>query len=347
MKRRGAIATLACGLGAGPARAAEPPQRVRVHGTTDLRIAQPLIDDFERRHPELKVEYVELGSVELHGRALQRGTDPALQPDVLWSSAIDLQIKLANDGHAARHVSMHVPKLPAWAIWKHEAYGTTHEPVGLALNRARLKSHTIPRTRAALAALLRDNAALWRGRVATYDVERAGLGFLLAAQDLMATSTSWDLVRAIGGCQPSLHADTHSMLVQVAAGNAVVAYNVLGSYAEAFARRHPEVELVYFDDYTLVASRVAFVARSAPNPRGARLWLDHLLSAPGQTVLAEAGGLYAIRRDITGAHSATALEQRLGRALRPITLGPGLLAHLDHSKHEAILRRWQQAIAAR
>ena len=63
--------------------------------------------------------------------------------------------------------------------------------------------------------------------------------------------------------------------------------------------------------------------------------------------LAEASGLYAIRRDIKGAHSAAALEQRLGRALRPITLGPGLLAHLDHSKHAAILRRWQQAIAAR
>jgi iron(III) transport system substrate-binding protein len=242
---------------------------------------------------------------------------------------------------------MHVPKLPAWAIWKHEAYGSTHEPVGLAINRARLGSSPIPRTHAALTALLRDNAARWRGRVATYDVERAGLGFLLAAQDLMATARSWDLVRAIGECQPTLHADTQSMLVQVASGNALLAYNVLGSYAEAFARRNPEVEMVYFDDYTLVATRAAFVSRTAPNPDGARLWLDHLLSAPGQTVLAEAGGFYAIRRDITHAHSAAALEQRLGRAMRPITLGPGLLAHLDHSKHEAILRRWQQAIAAR
>lgn len=321
-------------------------QRVRVHSSTDLRIAQPLIDDFERRHPALKVDYVELGSAELHRRALQGGAAAAARPDVLWSSAIDLQIKLVNDGHAARHVSLHVGQLPAWAIWKHEAYGTTHEPIGLALNREQLAAAEVPRTHAALAALLRADPARWRGRVATYDVQVAGLGFLLAAQDAMATPRSWDLVRAIGQSRPSLHADTQSMLVQVAQGRTLLAYNVLGSYAEAFARQHPQVQVVYFQDYTLVASRVVFVARNAPNPAGARLWVDHLLSAEGQALLAESGGLYAIRRDATGAHSAAALAPRLGNAFRPITLGPGLLAHLDHSKHEAILRRWRQEIAA-
>lgn len=346
MNRRRAMGTLACGWSlAGAARAARD-QQVRVYSTTDQSLAQPLIDDFERRHPALKVDYIELGSVELHQRAQQGGVDAAARPDVLWSSAIDLQIKLANDGHAARHVSPHVPQLPAWAIWKHEAYGTTHEPVGLAVNRARLATQPIPRTRAALSALLRAEPARWRSRVATYDVERAGLGFLLAAQDAMATPRSWDLLHAIGACQPSLHADTHSMLVQVAAGNALLAYNVLGSYAEAFARRHPEVEVVYFEDYTLVASRVALVCRTAPNPQGARQWIDHVLSAEGQALLA-AGGLYAIRRDVTAPRSAAALAGRLGKAFRPIVLGPGLLAHLDHSKHQAILRRWQHEITPR
>jgi iron(III) transport system substrate-binding protein len=355
MKRRGAIGSVLSGLSlarsANTARGAREgatarDQRVRVHSTTDLRIAQPLIDDFERRHPGLKVDYVELGSVELHGRAQQRDADPAALPDVLWSSAIDLQIKLVNDGHAARHVSPHAPQLPAWAIWKHEAYGTTYEPVGLALNRERLAEQTIPRTHAALATLLRADPPRWRSRVATYDIERAGLGFLLAAQDVMATPRSWDLVRAIGECRPSLHADTHSMLVQVAAGNTLLAYNVLGSYTEAFARQHREVDVFYFEDYTLVASRVAFVCRTAPNPHGARLWIDHLLSSEGQTLLAQ-GGLYAIRRDLTGPHSAVALAPRLGKAFRPIALAPGLLAHLDHSKHQAILQRWRQEIAPR
>ena len=40
---------------------------------------------------------------------------------------------------------------------------------------------------------------------------------------------------------------------------------------------------------------------------------------------------------------AAALESRLGSALRPIALGPGLLAHLDRSRREAFLKRWSQA----
>jgi iron(III) transport system substrate-binding protein len=200
---------------------------------------------------------------------------------------------------------------------------------------------TLPRTHAALAALLAGQRERFAGRVATYDIARAGLGYLLAAQDLMANPQHWELLRALGRNAASLHADTHSMLERVADGRALLAYNVLGSYAEAFARNHPDVRMLYFDDYTLVASRVAFVARDAPNPQAARLWLDHLLSAEGQRALARTGGLYPIRPD---AQDSAASAPTLGRAARPITLGPGLLAHLDQSKRESLLRRWRAAL---
>ena len=155
----------------------------------------------------------------------------------------------------------------------------------------------VPRTHAALAALLGSDTQRFRGRVATYDIERAGIGFLMAAHDAMATPRFWELVRSLGACQASLHADTQSMLESVAAGRSLLAYNVLGTYAEAFARRNPDVGVVYPSDYTLVLSRVAFIARNAPNPQGARLWLDHLLSPQGQRLLADAGGLFSVRTD--------------------------------------------------
>jgi iron(III) transport system substrate-binding protein len=339
MNRR-AIGTALLGLAAQPlAPAAAAVRRVQVFATTDRGAVQSLIDDFERRHPDHAVDYRQLGSVELYERFLA-ATGPA--PDVLWSSAMDLQIKLVNDGHAQRYESPHAPQLPRWAVWKHEAYGTTSEPVGLVYHRQLLAPHEVARTHAALAAQLRTEVARFRGRVATYDVERAGLGFLTLAHDVMATPNFWELVRSFGQCQASLHADTQSMLDSVAAGRSLLAYNVLGTYAEAFAQRHPEVGVVYLSDYTLVVSRVAFIARNAPNPQGARLWLDHLLSTGGQQLLADAGGLYGVRTDASQARSAHALGQRLAAAARPIVLGPGLLAHLDRSKHDALLRRWRR-----
>ena len=337
---RRAMTVALAGLVALPrAVAASRERRVQVAATTDRPAAQPLIDDFERHHPGMSVDYRQLGSVELYEGFLAAASDPF---DVLWSSAMDLQIKLVNDGHALRHKTPHAAQLPRWAVWKHEAYGTTSEPIGVAYHRQLLASEEVPRTRAALAALLRAEPARFRDRVATYDIERAGLGFLVAAQDAMATPHSWDLVRALGSCRVSLHADTLSMLERVASGRALLAYNVLGTYAESFARRHPEVGVAYLSDYTLVVSRVAFIARRAPNPDGARLWLDHLLSPTGQLLLADAGGLYGVRTDADTARSAGALNRMLGDAARPIALGPGLLAHLDRSKRDALLKRWRR-----
>ena len=340
MKRR-TIGTALLSLTAlGTTSAAPAARRVTVLAATDRIAVQPLIDDFERRHPEHRVDYRESGSVELYASFLSEGGKAA---DVLWSSAMDLQIKLVNDGHALRHESPHAPKLPRWAVWKHEAYGTTYEPVGVAYHRKLLAEAEVPQTHAALTALLRLDTARFRGRVSTYDIERAGIGFLLAARDGLATPRFWDLVRALGACRAELYADTQGMLESVASGRSLLAYNVLGTYAEAFARRNPDVGVIYPSDYTLVLSRIAFIARNAPNPRGAKLWVDHLLSSQGQRLLADAGGLFSVRTDLAETRSALTLGQQLGAATRPIALGPSLLAHLDRSKHAALLKRWRKA----
>ncbi|WP_284615116.1 ABC transporter substrate-binding protein [Aquabacterium humicola] len=340
-----AIASALAGAAAGTpsgaaARAAAAPRKVRVWATTDRPLVQPLIDDFEQRHAPWQVDYEALGSQTLHERFLAADGAGA---DVLWSSAMDLQIKLVNDGHAQRHASEHAGGLPHGAVWKHEAFATTWEPVALVHHRALLDSASAPDSHAALRVLLQQQRARFHQRVATYDIERAGLGFLLAAQDLQASSDAWPLLEALRHCGAELHADTQALLDGVAAGRTLLAYNVLGPYAEAFAQRHPDLVVVYPRDYTLIASRVALIPRRAPQPEGARLWLDHLLSPAGQHVLAERCGLYSVRADSSLPRSAAGLQQRLGRAARPIPLGPGLIAHLDRSKRQAILRRWQRA----
>lgn len=314
-------------------------QRVRVLSTTDQSAVQPLIDAFEKRHAGLRVDYRQLGSMELMESFLADGGRSA---DVLWSSAMDLQIKLVNDGHAQAYESPNAPQLPRWAVWKHEAYGTTYEPVGIVYHRPSLAPAELPRTHQALAALLRGDIARFHGRVSTYDIERAGLGFLLAAYDALATPAYWELVKALGRCQATLHADTRSMLEEVAAGRSLLAYNVLGAYAAAFARGNPQLGVIYPSDYTLVASRVAFIARRAPNVAGARAWLDHLLSTQGQKLLEDAGGFFGVRTDAPGARPESGLGGRLGDAARPIALGPGLMAHLDRSTHDALLKRWRR-----
>lgn len=337
-----ACAGLPDALGAAlPARTAT--RRLRILSTTDRPLVEPLLAAFERRHPDHGLDYLQAGSAEAYEAFVASSGRLA---DVVWSSAMDLQIKLVNDGHALTYRSPHAAALPPWAIWRHEAYATTWEPVGFAFHRDRLAPSAVPTTHAALVQALRADPARYDGRVLTYDIARSGIGYLLAAQDIDTAPGAWSLARTLGLCQARLYTDTLGMLQALSQGDALLVYNALGSYTEAFAREHREIGILYPADYTLIMSRVALISRTARNPDGARLWIDFLLSSGGQQLLGEAAVLRSIRLDAPEATSTTALEHQLRGAARPIALGLGLLAQLDGSKREMITRRWRREFEA-
>jgi iron(III) transport system substrate-binding protein len=344
------VGALAAGALARPARARTPALarrqgKVVVYSSTEPFAALPLNRDFRTLHPAIDVEYHHLNSLELYHRFLKESVAGEPGADVLWSSAMDLQVKLVNDGHAAVHESSESERLPTWAIWKREAFGTTYEPIGVAYSRRHLKEAELPRTHAELARWLGANLARVRGRVATYDPEGAGLGWLVASEDARTSEAFWDIARALGQAEVRLHTSTAEMLEEVASGRLLLAYNLLGSYALPVTRRDPSVGLLLLRDYTLMVSRVAFIARRARHPQAAWLWLEHLLSQRGQQVCADQGGLFAVRADVSGPNTATVLQHELGASARPIPIGPGLLVHLDQSRRERFLHRWRQALA--
>lgn len=318
-----------------------------IYATTDLSIASYLIRDFKSLYPGVEIDYRDLNSVEVYNRFLKEVNSRAATADVLWSSAMDLQVKLVNDGYALHYESPEIPNLPKWAVWKSEAYGTTFEPMVFAYNKRELADHQVPRNHRELVQMLGANPERFKGRVITYDLENSGLGFLCATQDAKTSHEFWDVARVLGQNRARLVTSTASMLESVASGQSVLAYNLLGSYAHAKARHDPSVGVVYPNDYTLVVSRVAFINRRAAHPNAARLWLDYLLSRRGQTVLANQAELFTLRDDIEGDANAAGLARTAGRSLKPIAIGPSLMANLDRTKRQEFLTRWRQALTAR
>jgi iron(III) transport system substrate-binding protein len=320
--------------------------KVVVHATTDAIAANPLIRDFRAAYPTVEVEYHEMNSSELYNRFLAESAAGAVGADVLWSSAMDLQFKLVNDGHAQAYRSPEAAKLPEWAVWRNEAFGTTFEPIVIVYNRRLLAAGEVPHSRAELTRLLAARPERFQGRVSTYDIERSGLGFLLAAQDAKAAAGFWDLARALGAARAHLHVNTSTMMERISSGENLIAYNLLGSYVLDKARRDPAIGYVYPRDYTQVISRVAFISRGARHPNAARLWLDYLLSHRGQSVLASRSDLFALRSDVEGETTAAGLARALGGRVKPVPIGPGLIAFLDQAKRAALLHRWREAIMA-
>jgi iron(III) transport system substrate-binding protein len=323
-------------------RAAEDEGKLIIYSNTDIRPASELIEDFRKIYPKIAVDYHDLNSTELHYRFVsetQLGYDSA---DIVWSSAMDQQFLLVDKGYAQAYNSPELPNLPEWAVWKDQAFGTTFEPVAIAYNKKKLAADQVPKTRSDLIRLLSTEPDRFRGKVVTFNVEKSGLGFLLATQDANASQSFWDLAKAFGDAGAQFRLTSQAMLRSVASGEDLIAYNVLGSYALAEARKRTSLGYVFPKDYTLVMSRIAFINRDAKNPNAAKLWLDYLLSQRGQTVIANRARLYSIRSDVEGEATASSLKQALGDSIKPITIGPDLITYLSSPNHRGFLNRWRQ-----
>jgi iron(III) transport system substrate-binding protein len=260
--------------------------------------------------------------------------------DLLLSSAMDLQVRLVNDGLAAPHSSDNAALLPKWARWRDEALGFTFEPVVMVYNREALAGRPVPQSRPQLLEALRSDPAFWRGRIGTYDVRASSVGYLVASQDARQSSDFGALAEAFRDAQIVTEESTSAILDQLERGDLALGYNVLGSYARARAEKSPKLRIVYPADYTLAVARTAVIAKSAQHPRTAHVFLEYLLSVRGQRVLTTKSRLSAVRPEIESPYSRLGIAETSVGPLRPIPLGPGLLVYLDQQKRERLLALW-------
>ena len=318
--------------------------KVVVYSTTDAKLAQPLIKDFEAAFPGVKVEYTDMNSTEVYSRFTSENAANAASADAVWSSAMDLQLKLAADGLAAVYKSPESAALPDWARWKDMVYATTFEPIAIVYNKRLVAADEVPKTHADFTKLLNTKAEKFQKKVTTYDAEKSGVGFMLVNQDAKLDPAFWDLVKAMGARGVNMQSSTATMMERVSSGENLIGYNILGSYALTRAKKDPSIGIVFTTDYNLVLSRLAFVSKNAKNPNAGRLWVDYLLSKRGQTIAAEQAELVSVRTDMPGKESGVGFAKELGNAVKPIPVSTDLLAGLDQTKRLEFLKQWQAAL---
>lgn len=318
--------------------------RLVVYSSTDSASAEPLLQDFKSLYPSIQVEYNDLNTTEIYNRFIAEAAAGAGTADFLWSSAMDLQLQLVNNGTGQSYASPEMAQIPKWAVWQNQAYGTTFEPVTMTYNKRLLPQDALPTSHADLIRLLKEKSAVFKGKLATFDPEKSGVGFLLATQDLKITPTFWDLAKAMGGVDVKVYTSTGAMLEKVSSGEHTLAYNIIGSYGLLRQQKDPSIGLVFPKDYTLAFSRIAFIPKAARHPNAGKLFLDYILSKRAQTIMANKSLIYALRSDVEGQATAANLTKEMGKALKPIEVSPDLLAALDKNKRLDFLKRWQESL---
>ncbi len=317
-----------------------------IYSSLDEAIALPLIEAFQDANPEVAIDYEELQTRDIYERIIQETDDAGVTADFAFSSAMDLQVKLVNDGYAAQLELAASASLPSWAIWRDAAFGVTFEPAVIVYHKPSFAGSEPPRTRAALGSLLKERADSLYGRIGTYDIERSGLGLFFLARDREHNRDIWSLVRAMGATGVKLYSNSSAILERVADGRFALGYNILGSYAESWAVRNPDLGIILPADYTVVMSRIGLVPEAARAPQLGARFLAYLISLEGQRVLARAARLPALHPELEGPNTVSELRHQYGTRLRPVPVGPGLLVYLDQVKRERLIREWNKALSA-
>ena len=303
---------------------------VRVLSTIDVDIIAPVFEDFLKSGANLSIDYQTASSQDVYDAI----TQDRAKFDMVISSAMDLQMKLANDGFASSLSDQSLAQVPAWARWRDVLVALAQEPVVTVLNRDAFSGAPIPETRTELAAILRENPDRYRGMLGTYDPMKSGAGYLFASQDARYSDTFWRLAEIMGGLRAQLYATSSSMIEDVATGKIAMAYNVVGSYAMARLAGNTNVQILEFKDFTHILLRSALIPASAENKQDAEILLAYLLSDAGQTAIEELAQLPRI--------SEQGLMSRPHQ--KPIRMDPGLLVFVDPIKKQRFLAEWSAAV---
>jgi iron(III) transport system substrate-binding protein len=315
---------------------------VSIHGATDLAAMEPLIRDFQELSPTVTVEYNEYLTNDLFNQAATECDAKQGTMDLVLSSSVDQLVKLVNDGCALNYRSALTLQLPPWTRWRDEVFGFTFEPAVIVYNRDLVLPEDMRRTRAELIDLLRTKPEQYNGKVGSYDISQSGVGYLFASYDAHGTTTFGRLLEAFGRASLVASCCTTDLLSDLSSGRLAIGYNLIGSYAVGAIRRGAHLAIVIPRDYTVVLSRAVFVPRFSRNPVSAFRFLDYLLSERGQKKSREASFFFSFEETLPEEVDGPLWLASSG-LLRPITIGPELLAVQDRAKRQRFLSDWRRS----
>ncbi|MGO1071226.1 ABC transporter substrate-binding protein [Lysobacter sp. CA199] len=350
---------LVASLGAvylGPARA-RPPQNERItvfesriarqgrlvlYGSANVGLVRALIVDYQRIHPGVEVRYSHLDTKDIYQRSA-RSSAAQERPDLLLSSSTDLQIKLVNDGFARPYRSPQNQALPAAARWRDEIFAYGYEPVVMVYNTTRLAPQRVPQTREQLQKLLHDPGNPLRGRIGLQDPRDSAVAYFIATQETkLLGNDAGPMLTALGENRAQLFKRMDTLLDQLSSGEMSFAYGVFGSYALQRIERGASLRIVLPRDHLLLVARTALIPLEAPNPGEAQRFLDHMLSARGQSILASEAKLIPARTDLPANAQVYGGFDPRSASLRRSPLGLGFLVYLDEVKRRRFLERWRE-----
>ena len=311
-----------------------------INSAMDLASFAPILKEFVILHPDVRVAYRDVNTLELYYQTIREQKKP--QASLVISSAMDLHLKLVNDGYAQTYQSSFTDRLPDNFKWRNQLFAFSLEPIVMLVNKKEFPGE-LPEDRQTLLQTIRQNEKTMTKRIGTYDIRQSGVGYLLASQDARQADVTWGrLLEAFGSHDVQSYCCTHDIIDDVASGKLVLGYNLLGSYASQRAQEDDRLKMILPKDYTLMLMRAALIPKGAPNAEDAGIFLDFLLSDKAQKMMQTQGLLFPIRPDLNNPNDPYVVNAPGPTGI--IELDQQLLVGRDYAKQKRFIRNWEMAL---
>ena len=238
-----------------------------------------LAQAFERKYA-IKVELWRAVSEKVLNRALTEARGKRFAVDVIETNGMpELEI-LAREKLLSAFYSPHVADLPPYAVPAHRQWISDRmQFFVVAYNTAKVGRDELPKTYEGFL------DPKWKGKLG---IEANDAAWFATLVKLRGEASGMSFFAKLGEMRPDVRKG-HILLAElVAAGEIPVGLTIYNSHAEALKKRGAPIDWVPLEPVVALPQAIA-VARRAPHPNAALLFVDFVLSPEGQELFAKMG----------------------------------------------------------
>ena len=279
-----------------------------IYGNPSDNIWEPILAAFGEAYPDIDVETFDLGGLEAFQRYLSESASGVATADIIIASESVGWLDLVERGDVVDYRAPEAADLPDFATQAAGVYAMSVDPLIALYNEMMIPADEQPTTLAGLAEL----APELDGGVGTVEIENsqaytANFGYVTSGGE-----DAWATLEALGP-YTSAESGTGALLDKATSGEYAASFFVSGAIRPLIDNeaQGAVLDYRYLEHATPLVPRGMGIVADADSPASARLFVNWLLSADGQTALC-AGGLTPYRDDVDCPYGYQAIAELIG-----------------------------------
>jgi iron(III) transport system substrate-binding protein len=268
-----------CTMSATAVLADEPSGTITFYSSMVLDVVEPIIEEFEARHPEINVDLLYSGSVELEQRIFAEIEAGDLRADVIWAANPALFLNLKEAGWLQAHNTPHADAIPESLRDPDNMYfaGRVHN-MGIGYNTNLVSEDEVPTSW--------HEFLEWGSQAATASPLHSGTNFNMLGAFVQHDELGWEWFERAREAGMQVVRGTGDVTRGLVSGEFAVIKGIDYIMAGQAAEGAP-VAFTFVEEGVLSLPSPLAIGKNARNAEAAKVFVDFILSAEGQQVLVD------------------------------------------------------------